>query len=640
MKKIIQIRYYGSIEDTNNTNYDIFSNLVPQLNGSISRLGIQTEPDTKFYINDELIQMPSTGLFEIQDDFRIQSFYFDYDDALNKEVIIDCIYEAAADSANAGSPEAAANSAWTAANSAWDAAEKIKEVQVDIENAKDEIDEYIDENVADTVNQAVEKYLSTNLIAIKGVNEGIIISNDENNEVTKNSVAMGTGTSATGERALAIGNGTQATAIDSFSQGYNTQATAEGAHAEGSVTIASGVYSHAEGGPFSEAPESDGASERYPYDYKLILINNEPYTAESTEFLATGSHDITPDLKVGDYIILRYGTDANYYSTARKLVKCRQYVELDGESSLVGFIDFSIDTGFGSDDIIFEGADLQKVTKQTIASGMYAHAEGRGTLAKGTNSHTEGYNTETTKKAYAAHAEGQFTKADNVSAHAEGYNTTASGSNSHAEGHTTEASGARSHAEGSDTLASGYAAHAEGQFTVASGVDAHAEGQLTNATGAHAHAEGYNTLAEGSRSHAEGDGCVASGARSHAEGSGTTASGYAAHAEGSDSFATKDYAHAEGYGTQANGRFSHAEGYKTIATADYQHVQGRNTDTTVNGYNNFVHVVGWGTSNNPKNIHTIDTGGNAWFSGTIKCSGIIINGYKITVDNNGNIVVE
>ena len=195
-------------------------------------------------------------------------------------------------------------------------------------------------------------------------------------------------------------------------------------------------------------------------------------------------------------------------------------------------------------------------------------------------------------------------------------NNIASGDNSHAEGNKTTASGNYgSHAEGHGTLASGNRSHAEGRYTKASEDASHAEGQNTTASGKASHAEGGNTTASGYWSHAEGSITTASGYTSHAEGESTTASGSYSHAEGAYTIASGDYSHAEGYHTKATGEISHAEGWYTTASGKCQHVQGQyNVEDTAGIY---AHIVGWGTGSSArKNIHTIDTSGNAVFSGT------------------------
>ena len=181
-------------------------------------------------------------------------------------------------------------------------------------------------------------------------------------------------------------------------------------------------------------------------------------------------------------------------------------------------------------------------------------------------------------------------------------NNIASGLYSHAEGKNTTASGESSHAEGNSTTASGNRSHAEGYSTTASGDKSHAEGQTTTASSHNSHAEGENTTASGKSSHAEGTFSKASGDSSHAEGGVTTASGNSSHAEG--------------YSTTAFGDYSHAEGTGTLASSSNQHVQGRyNVEDTEGKY---VHIVGWGTGSSArKNIHTIDTSGNAVFAGKV-----------------------
>lgn len=52
-----------------------------------------------------------------------------------------------------------------------------------------------------------------------------------------------------------------------------------------------------------------------------------------------------------------------------------------------------------------------------------------------------------------------------------------------------------------------------------------------------------------------------------------------------------------------------------------------------------AHIVGWGSSeDNRKNIHTLDTSGNAWFAGGILLNSPDGNLWKITVDNSGNLI--
>ena len=227
------------------------------------------------------------------------------------------------------------------------------------------------------------------------------------------------------------------------------------------------------------------------------------------------------------------------------------------------------------DDVSYTGkssAEIFNNYTNNIASGDYSHAEGYFTIASGS---------------YGSHAEGYFTTASGNNSHAEGDSTTTSGESSHAEGLGTTASSDNSHAEGKNTTASNNNSHAEGDSTTASGESSHAEGELSKATGLRSHAEGYITTASGNGSHAEGDCTEASG----------------------------DYSHAEGKNTTASGDYSHAEGEDTIALSENQHVQGKYNVKDETG--TYVHIVGWGSNTVRKNIHTIDTSGNAVFAGKV-----------------------
>lgn len=145
----------------------------------------------------------------------------------------------------------------------------------------------------------------------------------------------------------------------------------------------------------------------------------------------------------------------------------------------------------------------------------------------------------------------------------------------------------------------------------ATGNYSHAEGGKTVASELYAHAQGYNTTAGGRYSHSEGSGTTASGNYSHTQGYNTTASNAGAHAEGYNNTASGQYSHAQGSDGIASHNMSHTEGRGSLSGNNYQHVQGQyNVQST--GY---AHIIGWGSSDaNRKNIHTVTTGGDAWFA--------------------------
>ena len=279
----------------------------------------------------------------------------------------------------------------------------------------------------------------------------------------------------------------------------------------------------------------------------------------------------------------------------------------------------------------------------SIASGLNSHAEGRETQAIGENSHAEGYQT----KAHAtqSHAEGQRTEAIGILSHTEGNKSRALSEGSHAEGYFTTAEGIYSHAEGYNSKTAADYAHSEGSSNTASGAASHAEGSVNTASGEISHAEGGGNTASAKAAHAEGYLTTASGAQSHSEGRSTKAIGSCSHAEGLETQANGDNAHTEGYKTIAKAGNSHAEGDRTIASGANQHVQGKfNLEDSTK-----AHIVGWGTSDKDrKNIHTIDTNGNAYYAGDMESSSVVIRSstpgsnkkFKLTIDDSGTISVS
>ena len=172
-----------------------------------------------------------------------------------------------------------------------------------------------------------------------------------------------------------------------------------------------------------------------------------------------------------------------------------------------------------------------------------------------------------------------------------------------------------SSAEESTNYTIGENAFAQGMSTEASGLDSFAQGMYAKASGQDSFAQGRFTNASARGSHAEGENTTASGQGAHAEGYFTTASGTCSHAEGSSAHAVGNYSHAEGEYTWANGNYSHAEGYYAKASSQYQHVEGKfNVEDSNDTY---VHIVGGGTGDTQKNIHTLTWAGEAWYQGDV-----------------------
>lgn len=402
-------------------------------------------------------------------------------------------------------------------------------------------------------------------------------------------------------------------------EGYLTIAD-NSAHAEGRLSEASGKASHAEG--YERNTNFTGT---------LVTITNN-VNINSNQIVV---NRIPSELKVGSAIYLSSNGDITFTPTDTKVVTAIN----TQTKTLTLHYPFKANnyetSGWTNPEIIPAGAAVRKVVR-TTASGLAAHAEGVGTLASAYASHSEGQATETSGK--ASHAEGYFTKVNADYAHAEGQNTTTNGIASHAEGYKTKVDNNYGHAEGNQTISSGLSSHSEGELTEARGNNAHAQGLNTMAYGNQSHSEGQSTIvypeaviesrteqkrsdrvlgawneaataskfsvAFGANAHVEGKDCIAIAGQTHAEGLRTCATGAQGHTEGQDTIAAGVASHAEGLGTQA--------------VANYSHVQGKYNDPEDA---NYAHIIGGGGKGNPKNIHTVDWSGNAWYAGDIYTSG-------------------
>ena len=357
--------------------------------------------------------------------------------------------------------------------------------------------------------------------------------------------------------------------LHTYAEGENVIAAGTNSHAEGRETIAGGFQSHVEG--------------RNTFAAYAAHAEGRNVTAKGTYSHGEGYNNTVT------------GVAAHVEGQENKGIG--QAIHVEGMKN-EGYGEYSHVEGY-----------LNKLTVE----GKWGHIEGYDNEVSAEKAHAEGTNT--TASGIASHAEGTATKASAANAHAEGVATQATGEASHAEGNNTVASKAGAHAEGQSSKAQGDQSHAEGFNTEATAQGAHAEGRYSKAKSEGAHAEGHDTQATGQYSHAEGYGSKATTSGTHAEGWASEASGFSAHAEGHGSIASGGRAHAEGYSTTAKGENgSHAEGHGTIAAGVSQHVQGKyNVEDSSK-----AHIVGWGSSTDDrKNIHTLDTTGNAWFAGNI-----------------------
>ena len=397
----------------------------------------------------------------------------------------------------------------------------------------------------------------------------------------------GYGTVASGFYSHAEGSQTQANGSSSHAEGVKTIAKGEYSHAEGSNTIANGTYSHAEGGQTIAAASYQHVQGKYNIEdaegkYAHIVGNgeyNEPRSNAHTldwngnawfqgdVFVKGTNQDDAQKLATENYV------ETHIYNLTVDVTQAIENIgSIPGPPGENGK-DFTYDMftpeqlealrgPAGQDGAAGQDADISK-----LLTKIDPIAEGSFSLNRKIDSSIGLYSSTL----------GQDCTSSASYSHAEGYKTAASGKASHAEGEETKTYSAWSHAEGYSTSASGIASHAEGGHTKTNKEYSHAEGYYSKAYGVYSHAENYNTEASGSCSHAEGANACASGARSH------------------------------------------AEGYYTTAAGENQHVQGKYN--VVDNNNQYVHIVGNGSTSQPSNAHTLDWDGNAWFQGDVFIKG-------------------
>jgi len=303
-----------------------------------------------------------------------------------------------------------------------------------------------------------------------------------------NSIAWGTGTTASGNFSHSEGQGTIA---GTGHTGYSAGGYISGSHAEGVRTVAIG------GGSHSEGLETTATTWTY-YGYVFGGSHAEGFRSTSS-----GGYSHSEGIST---TASGYGSHAEGSNT----VASSWMSHAEGSQTTA--------SGYGSH---AEG-------QQTIASGVGSHAEGISTTASGVGSHAEGR--QTTSSGEISHAEGEETTASGFASHAEGKETISNGYFSHAEGYKTTSIGWGSHAEGRDTTASGKYSHAEGRNTTASGISSHAGGRGINsgnkivASGDTSFVHFRQTTSIGNIG-AYGDYSVILGGNDHNIGTGSTSSG-------------------------------------------------------------------------------------------------------------------
>ena len=206
--------------------------------------------------------------------------------------------------------------------------------------------------------------------------------------------AEGKNTFAFGLDAHAEGSGTKAIGNDSHTEGIDTEAIGKRAHAEGQLTHAIGENSHAEG---QETYSEGDRTHAEGYQTRAIGVYSHSEGGNTISYDKAGHAEGLRAISLG------LASHAEGYSTNKasdKVANLSASTKLNTIKSVWDGNKFSAAVGDGSH---VEGKDN--------LAGVYAHAEGLETVAKGEASHTEGKGTIATEP--YQHVQGKYNHLDN-----------------------------------------------------------------------------------------------------------------------------------------------------------------------------------------------------------------------------------
>lgn len=388
----------------------------------------------------------------------------------------------------------------------------------------------------------------------------------------ENSHAEGLSTTASEARSHAEGNGTTASGEDSHAEGLKTISLGYYSHAEGNGTIASGTGSHAEGfvakasGSYSHAEgfltEASGSYQHVQGQYNIKDTSNKY------------AH------------IVGNGADDNNRANAHTL-------DWSGNAWFAGNIKIG---GTGYDDSnakvinaisnLKDGDGIGSVyTSEAIKpTAKYAFAEGLGTEARGTCSHTEG--------CYSI----------------------ASGNYSHTENGAGIGS-ATTYALGTITSIS-----SDKKIFDISGMDMNLS------------YHGFQPFGKPKITAVNKDFTTNIITLTFEEAIDSYSVGQEIELTFKGNQAIGDSSHAEGIWTIAAEKGSHAEGYHTSTNREYQHVQGALNIPDSSS----IFIIGNGYSNNKSNAMTVQYNGSLWVSNDIKVGGTKYDNATATVLTSEN----
>lgn len=275
--------------------------------------------------------------------------------------------------------------------------------------------------------------------------------------------------------------------------------------------------------------------------------------------------------------------------------------------SVIGNSAFS--SGIGNKSINF-GAFSCGITNNSIGAGAFT--TGCGNIAEFL---AAALGLKTVAGPYA-HAQNMYVEATGIGSSGEGYKTKVPGTYAHGEGQETEASAPCAHSQNFKTKATAPAAHAQNNQTEASGENSDATGFKTKSKAKNSHTGGEENTTET-----------------------TAVNGFTEGYKNTNRAPRSFIAGGQWNSTSADANDSLVHGIACNASAPAQRVGGKYPK----GDPKYVEIVGNGKSSSARsNAYTLDWEGNACFSGSVECNGIIVkspNGtrFKLTVSDDGTI---
>ncbi len=445
----------------------------------------------------------------------------------------------------------------------------------------------------------------------------------DNANVGNYSIAMGSGTTASGTTSTAFGGGTTASGDASTAFGSNSIASGNASTAFGGNNSASGIAATAFGWNNTASSLGETVLGIGATAYGITVNGDIAFGATNRtdrlfvigNAIDANSNNIVDAAERSDALIILKNGLTRLPSTTNAMINAadgKAAVTKEWIQTNAGTLDHAYDFGGAgvgrtitadAGAVRVSGEDGLQVTG-TLAVGATLDLADAGTrmfFYPRKAAFRAGYVTGTqwndANIGNLSIAFGNSTQASGDGAVAFGHLSVSSGTYSTAFGSNSTASGTTSTSFGSSTMASGNNSFAFGLGADASGLASTAFGQNSNATGAYATSWGNNTDATGGNSTAWGQGTEASGGNSTAFGHQTIASGH-------DSTAW-------GYGTMAEGDHSSAFGVNNTAPSFSETVLGIGATTYTPSANG---DTSWGTANATDRLlvvgNSIDTNNN------------------------------